>query len=188
MIRWFFQFLYGSIPVRFTSPYSTHEAMSRLSAVVKPTVLSSFAGQCAVGTVTEKNVRIQRVIPLVGNAWKPFFYGSFSKAEAGAVLEGVFKFSALTRVVMSLWFGFVSIWIILASAIALTNSPSDFWLPLLGVAMFGAGIGLVLTGKWLARNDVAWVTQVIVQTIGTNGAHPDGQAGLVHSGAQGQLR
>ena len=178
MVRWFFQFLYGSIPVRFTSPYSAREAMARLSAVVKPSVLSSFSGQCAVGTVTKKKVRIQRVIPLVGNAWKPFFYGSFSAAGTGAVLEGAFKFSAFTRVFMSIWFGFIAFWTLLATATVLTKSPSDFWFPLFGVGMFAAGIGMVGAGKRFARNDVAWLTQVIVQALGTNGAQPGGQPDL----------
>lgn len=172
MVRWFFQFLYCAIPVRFVSPYSAHEAMARLSAVVKPSVLSSFSGQCAVGTVTEKKVRIQRVIPLVGNAWKPFFYGSFSASGTGAVLEGAFKFSVFTRAFMSIWFGFIALWTLLATATVLTKSPSDFWFPLFGVGMFAAGVAMVRAGKWFARNDVAWLTEVIVQALGANGAQP----------------
>lgn len=186
MVRWFFQFLYGSIPARFESPYPASEATARLVAVVKPSVLSSFAGQCAVGTVTERKVRIQRVIPLVGNAWKPFFYGSFSAAGAGAVLEGAFKFSAFTRVFMSIWFGFVAFWTLLATATVLTKSPSDFWFPLFGVGMFGAGLAMVRAGKWFARNDVAWLTQIIVQALGANGAQPSGQPDLAHKAEQGR--
>jgi hypothetical protein len=187
MARWFFQFLYGSIPVRFQSPYSSREAIARLSAVVKPSVLNSFAGQCAVGTVTEKNVRLQRVIPLVGNAWKPFFYGSFVAAGAGSVLEGTFKFSTFTRVFMSIWFGFVAFWTLLATATVLTKSPSDFWFPLFGVGMFAAGIAMVRAGKWFARNDVAWLTQLIAQALGANGAQPCGQPDLAQKAAQGRL-
>ena len=187
MVRWFLQFLYGSIPVRFASPYSVHESMTRLSAVVKPSILSSFSGQCAVGTVTEKKVRIQRVIPLVGNAWKPFFYGSFSAAETGSVLVGAFKFSAFTRVFMSIWFGFIAIWTLLATATVLIKSPSDFWFPLFGVGMIAAGIAMIRVGKWFARNDVSWLTQVITQALGTNGAQPGGQPDLAHKAAQGRL-
>lgn len=187
MIRWFFQFLYGSIPVRFASPYSTHEAMARLSAVVKPSVLSSLSGQCAVGTVTENKVRIQRMIPFVGNSWKPFFYGSFSTAGDGTVLEGTFKFSTVTRVFMSIWFGFIACWTLLATATVLTKSPSDFWFPMFGVGMFAAGIGMVRAGKWFARKDVAWLTQLIVQALGTNGAQPSGQSNLAHRAAQARL-
>lgn len=187
MVRWFFQFLYGSIPARFGSAYSTAEAMARLSAVVKPSVLSAFAGECAVGTVAEEKVRIQRVIPLVGNAWKPFFYGSFSAAGTGTVLEGTFKFSLFTRVVMSLWFGFIAFWTLLATATVLTKSPSDFWFPLFGVGMFAAGIGMVRAGKWFARNDIAWLTQLITQALGTNGAKLGGQPDLAHKTAPGRL-
>ncbi|MES2296079.1 MAG: hypothetical protein V4582_03510 [Pseudomonadota bacterium] len=167
MIRWFFQLLYGSIPIRFASPYSIQESITRLSSVVKPSVLNAFSGQCALGTVTAKKVRIQRVIPLVGNAWKPFFYGSFSATETGTVLDGAFKFSVFTRVVMSIWFGFIAFWTLIATAIVLTQSPGDIWFPLFGAGMFAAGIGIVRAGKWFARNDVAWLTQEISQALGT---------------------
>jgi len=187
MVRWFFEFLYGSIPVRFASSYSAREAMARLSEAVKPSVFSSYSGQCAVGTVTEKKVRIQRVIPLVGNAWKPSFSGSFSEGGTGVVLEGAFKFSAFTRVFMSIWFGFIAFWTLLAIATVLTKSPHDLWFPLFGVGMFAAGIGMVRAGKWFSRNDVAWLTQVIVQALETNGAQPGGQPGLAHKAAQGPL-
>lgn len=170
MVRWFLHFLYGSISVRFESPYSAPEARTRLSAVVRPTVLSSLVGECAVGTVALTKVRIQRAIPFVGNAWKPFFYGSFSDTETGSVLEGVFKLSGFARILMSVWFGFIAFWTLLATATVFTKSPSQFWFPLFGVGMFAAGIGMVRVGKWFARNDVAWLTRVIVQALGTNGA------------------
>ncbi|QYF94903.1 hypothetical protein KY495_06910 [Massilia sp. PAMC28688] len=168
MVRWFFQFLYGSVPVRFVSQYSIAEAILRLSKVVKPSVLSSFAGQCAVGTVSQSKVRVERVIPFVGNAWKPFFYGTFTAGEAGAVLEGAFKFSAFTRIFMSIWFGFILFWTLLATVAILQNSPADLWFPLAGVGMFAAGVAMVRVGKWFARNDVAWLTQLIAQELGAN--------------------
>jgi len=187
MVRWFFQLLYGSIPARFVSDCSTPEAMARLSAVVKPSVLSSFAGECAVGTVTEKKVRIQRVIPLVGNAWKPFFYGSFSAAGSGTVLEGTFKFSLFTRAFMSFWFGVVAFWTLLTKVAVFANSPSALWFPLFGVGMFAVGIGMVRVGKWFARNDIAWLSRVIAQALDPHGAQPGGQPNLAHKAAQGRL-
>ena len=173
MVHWFFHFLYGATPVRFESPHSIQESVERLAAVVKPSVFSSFSGQCAVGSVTEKKVVIQRAVPLAGNAWKPFFYGSFSPAGAGAVLIGTFKFSAFTRVFMSIWFGFIAFWTVLATVIVVTKSPSNFWFPLFGAGMFAVGIAMVLTGKWCARHDVSWLTQVIAGALGANGAQPD---------------
>lgn len=178
MIRWFLKFLYGSVPARFESSYSVQESITRLSAVVEPSLLSSFSGQCAVGVVTEKKVRIQRVIPLFGNGWKPFFYGSFSATETGSVLEGAFKLSVFARVFTSIWFGFIAFWTLLATSIVLTKSPSELWFPLFGVGMFAAGIGMVLVGKWFAKNDVAWLTQLIVQTLGTNGCPTRRSTGL----------
>jgi len=169
MVRWFFQFLYGSISVRFASPYSVHESISRLSAIIEPSVFSSFTRQCAVGIVTEKKVCIQRVIPFVGNAWKPFFYGTFSSTGAGSVLEGTFKLSLFMRIFMSVWFGFIAFWTLLSTFVVLTKSPTELWFPLFGVCMFAAGIGMVHFGKWFANNDIAWLTQVVVQALGING-------------------
>ena len=175
MVRWFLRFLYGAIPVRFESQYPVAEAVSRLAAVVKPSILHSFAGQCPVGTVTERKVRIQRVIPLVGNAWKPFFYGSFSASGSRSVLEGHFRFSTFTRVFMSIWFGGVAFWTVLATVTVLRKSPADFWFPLFGVGMFAIGVAMVRSGMWFARNDRSWLTQIIAQALGTHGAQPGGQ-------------
>lgn len=178
MIHWFSRFLYGSIPVRFVSPYSTAEAIARLSKVVKPSVLSSFSGQCAVGIVSQKKVRIQRAIPFVGNAWKPFFYGTFSTGTNGTVLEGAYRFSVFTRVFMSIWFGFVAFWTVLATVIVIRELPGDFWFPLFGVGMLAVGISMVRVGRWLSRNDVAWLNQVIVQELGTIGNQSSGESDL----------
>ena len=172
MLRSFFHFLYGATPVRFESQYSVQGSVARLAAVVKPSVFSSLSGQCAVGTVTEKRVSIQRVIPLVGNAWKPFFYGSFSSRGKGAVLVGAFKFSVFTRVFMSIWFGFIAFWTVLSTTIVITKSPSQFWFPLFGVGMFAVGIAMIRVGKWLARNDLSWLSQQIAGALGTDGAQP----------------
>ena len=172
MLHWLFNFLYGATPVRFESQYSVHESVARLAAVVKPLIFSSLSRPCAVGTVTEKKVSIQRVIPLVGNAWKPFFYGSFSSQGSGAVLVGAFKFSVFTRVFMSIWFGFIAFWTVLATTIVITKSTNQFWFPLFGVGMFAAGTAMVHAGKWFARNDLSWLSQLIAGTLEADGAQP----------------
>lgn len=174
MVPWLFQFLYGSVPVRFRSPYFIDEAIASLSKVVKPSVLSSFSGQCAVGTVSQTKVRVERVIPFVGNAWKPVFYGTFSTGEAGTVLEGAFRFSAFTRIFMSIWFSLIVFSTLLATVTILRNSPGDLWFPLAGVGMFAVGVAMARVGKWFARNDVAWLTQLIAQELGATGDQATG--------------
>ncbi len=167
MIHWIVQLVFGAHPAQFESRYSVNESVSRLTAAVKPSVFHSLLGENAVGTVTESRVSIQRVIPFVGNAWKPFFIGSFQSADSKSVLIGHFRLSTFTRVAMSLWFGYIALWTVIAAVTVWTNSPSDLLVVLLGVGMFCAGIALVLTGKWFARNDVAWLTRTISEALGS---------------------
>jgi hypothetical protein len=176
MVSWFLNLLYGAIPAQFQSQYSVSESVTRLASVVKPSIFQSFSGECVVGKVTETKVSIQRVIPFIGNSWKPFFIGSFEPLGTGSVLRGQFMFSIWTRVFMSVWFGFITFWTVLATTTVLTKSPSDLWFPLFGVGMIGAGIAMVLSGKWFARNDAAWLAQVISNALGTNVAQPGGQS------------
>lgn len=174
MVRWFFQLLYGATPIRFECEYSVTESVSRLAAVVKPSVFSFQTEQCAVGTVTETKVRIQRVIPFVGNSWKPFFYGTFATSGNKAVLTGHFRFSTWTQVFMSIWFGFVAFWTVQATILVLRQSPGDLWFPLFGMGMFAVGVAMVRVGVWFARNDRTWLTQVIAGALGAYGAQPGG--------------
>lgn len=174
MVRWFIDLLYGSVPGTFESQYSVHESVSRLQAVVRPSIFHSFSGQCAVGKVTEGKVSIQRVLPFVGNSWKPFFIGSFEPRDAKSVLKGEFRVSTGTRIFMSIWFGFVAFWTVLATVTVLAKSPTDLWFPLFGVGMLAVGVAMVRLGKWFARNDVAWLTQVISSALGPDGAQQSG--------------
>jgi hypothetical protein len=172
MVRWFFNLIYGGVPARFESPYSVRESVARLAQAVKPSIFHALTKQSAVGTVTEEKVSIQRVIPLVRNSWKPFFIGSFETLQDRAVLAGQFTFSPWVKVFMSVWFGFIAIWIALATAAVISHPAADFWFPLFGVALFGVGIVMVLVGKWFARNDIAWLSRVISEALGTHGAQP----------------
>ena len=161
MVRWFFSLIYGGVPARFESPYSVRESVARLAEAVKPTIFHALTKQSAVGTVTEEKVSIQRVIPLVRNSWKPFFIGSFKTLQDRTVLAGQFTFSPWAKVFMSVWFGCIAIWIVLATAAVVSHPAADFWFPLFGIALFGVGIVMVLMGKWFARNDIAWLSRVI---------------------------
>ena len=69
--------------------------------------------------------------------------------------------SLYSKIFMSIWFGFIAFWTVLTLLPLLTHDPAMRWFPFFGIGMFGAGIALVRGGKWLARNDVAWLSQVI---------------------------
>jgi hypothetical protein len=168
MIRCFLNFLYGSTCAQFESHYSVHESVSRLAEEVKPSNFHPFSGQCAVGTVTEKEVLIHRKIPFVRNSWKPVFVGSFEADGNKAILKGQFRFSNWTVASMSFVFLFITLWTVLVT-ISVTSKPeTNFWFPLFGVAMLGVNIAMFFLGKWFSRNDVAWLSKVISRALHAN--------------------
>jgi hypothetical protein len=175
MVRWFFNLIYGGMPTRFESRFSVQESVSRLTQAVEPSAFRALTKQSAVGTVTEEKVSIQRVIPLVRNSWKPFFIGSFKTHGDRTVLEGRFTFSTWVKVFMSVWFGFTAIWTVLVTIAVIAHPVAEFWLPLFGAGLFCVGILMVLTGKWFARNDIAWLSRVISDALATDGTQACGR-------------
>ena len=156
----------------FRSPLSIEESVSRLSAVVEPSMFGSLTRQCAVGTVRADRVSIQRAIPFVGNSWKPFFIGSFRQVSGETVLDGRFTMSPWVKGFMSVWFGFIGVWVVLAMIAMLRSPPVDWLFPMFGVALFCAGVAMVRVGKWFARNDVAWLSQLIQAALDAYAAQP----------------
>jgi hypothetical protein len=163
-------FLYGSTPVEFESQFDLEESVRRLASATRRWPFGLFAiKQSAVGRVTARKVYLERVIPLVGNSFKPFFHGSFELVGGHVRLTGRFGFHPLVKVFMTFWFGFVVLWILFVTAHTIARlfdgKPCLWWLPFAGVGMFLAGLGLVAVGKWFARNDVRWLSTVIREAL-----------------------
>jgi hypothetical protein len=159
MFRWLWRLLYESTPAEFRSAFGLEESVERLRAATKRSVFSALSEPAAVGKVSERSVRLQRAIPMVGNSFKPFFLGRFESTDGKVVLVGRFTMLPITKVFMTFWFGFVT----LTSAAFLFGANSTIRAPatLAPFGMIGAGIAMVSFGKWLARNDVAWLSEVI---------------------------
>lgn len=167
MFRWFVRLLFDSTPAEFRSAYGLAESVVRLSAATKRSAFSALGETTAVGKVSEKVVRLQRVIPMVGNSFKPFFIGHFEVRGEVTVLIGKFTMLPLVKVFMSFWFGMV----ILFSGLMLLGGskpqgPKAIFFVLQPLLMIGAGIILVVAGKWFARNDTAWLSERISTALG----------------------
>ena len=81
---------------------------------------------------------------------------------------------------MTLWLGLA----LLMSLGALLTTHFDNWPFALGASgMFLAGVALVAFGKWLSRNDMAWLSEVIRGPLGHRPL--DGSAGLPRSESSG---
>jgi hypothetical protein len=167
MLRWFVRLLFDSTPAEFHSAYGLAESVARLSAATKRSAFSALGETAAVGKVSEKVVRLQRVIPMMGNSFKPFFIGHFEVRGEVAVLIGKFTMLPLVKVFMSFWFGMV----ILFSGVMLLGgskpqSPKAIIFALQPFLMIGVGIIGVVAGKWFARNDAAWLSERIATALG----------------------
>ena len=167
MIRWFSQLLYGSSPAEFRSAYGLAESVERLRSATKRSVFSAMGETTAVGKVTAEKVRLQRVIPMVGNSFKPFFIGHFEERGRVAVLTGEFTMLGVVKVFMTFWLGMTALF---AGAALLglfhVVGPNAWLFRLQPFLMMAFGIGLVAAGKWFARNDAAWLSDVIERALG----------------------
>ncbi|MCA3182780.1 hypothetical protein [Cupriavidus sp.] len=178
MLRWLFQFLYGSTHVRFASAVSVQESIARLAAVVNPSIWT-FSNKRAMGLVSDKKVRIQRGLPLIGGAFRPILYGSFSATGTGCVLEGAFRIPTIPRVFMTIWFALIAFITLSAAVEALAVSTSRFLaISIEGLGLLSLGVLFVWVGKWSSRNDIPWLTHHIAHALGTSGveirgARPD---------------
>ena len=192
MIRWFLDLLYGSVSVEWESAYPLEESVVRLRAVTLKSAFSVLAEPAAVGTVSESGVKLQRVIPMVRNSFKPFFLGQFVRRGERVFLTGRFTMLPITKVFMSLWFGLlasVSV-IALVSMLAVpAEKPGRFLLVLGPLLMMAFGVGLLRLAKWFCRNDAEWLTHIIRRAISTTddaaGAETLGGTSSVH-GAGGR--
>jgi hypothetical protein len=168
MFRWLWRLLYESTPVEFRSAFGLEESVERLRAATKRSVFSALSETAAVGKVSEKSVRLQRVIPMVGNSFKPFFLGQFESSNGQVLLVGRFTMLPIVKVFMTFWFGFVS----LTSLGFLLGASSTTPVPaVLGpFGMIAGGVAMLAFAKWLARNDVAWLSKLIEGALESPGA------------------
>jgi hypothetical protein len=165
MLHWVSGLLYESAPAEFRSTYGVDESVQRLSAVTSRWGFSLGETQ-AVGRVSADSVRLQRVIPMVRNGFKPFFVGRFEIRDGVTVLTGHFGMSAFAKAFTTLWLAMAALFTIgfLAADFSSKNSAT-VWLPIFPLLMLVAGLGFVRLGKWFARNDVAWLSGVITQAL-----------------------
>jgi hypothetical protein len=148
--------------------------VERLRAATKRSIFSSLFRQAAVGPVEATRVRLQRVIPMFGNSFKPVFYGRFEEIGGRVVLRGEFTMFFLSKIFMSLWLVFPVVWTIAATI----GSGGGTSAQRLATASFGFGflfVGVVFLRFcwWLSRGDMEYLKGVMYQSLQ---AQPDGTA------------
>jgi len=161
MNRWVREVWIGSELIEFESAYRMDESIERLKAASARSIFSSMGEQKAVGSVTRSGVSLQRVIPMVQNSFKPFFRGQFVERRGKVILTGRFTLHWAVKIFMAVWFSGVLLACLGIAAALLTGraTPNPSLLIPFGMVIFG--IVLVGSGRWFARNDVAWLSKVI---------------------------
>lgn len=160
MLQWLKNTWIGSSTVEFESAFDLAESIERLRAATKRSVFSAMAHEAAVGTVKETRVSLQRVIPMIGNGFKPFFVGRFEEAGGKVVLRGSFTMHWFPKLFMAVWFGILILVTIGILVGGIHSAKVWMGLPFV-IGMIGAGLGLVRIGQWFSRRDPAWLSDVI---------------------------
>jgi hypothetical protein len=151
--------------VEFQSAFGLAESVGRLKAATRRSVFFAMAREAAVGRVSAQRVVLQRAIPMFGNSFKPFFVGKFIEHDGRVFLVGQFRMLWFVRVFMTFWFGMIALMALL-SATGAPASSHNRWFSFLGaIVMATAGLALVTLGKWLSRNDPAWISGVIAGAL-----------------------
>jgi hypothetical protein len=134
------------------------QAANRLSQLAsKPILQATFSGEPSkpvlVGTVSQDHVRLHKITPLFGNAFKPVFIGRFQSDNGRSSLVGRFQMGLVGKIITTIFLLFtLFIQILLLPGLVVDGiaalQPSLF---LLG------GILLVLAIKAYSKRDVPWI-------------------------------
>lgn len=165
MMQRLLDLLYGAVAADFESAFGLEESVKRLSAATERSVFGALTHQAAVGRVSTDRVSLQRVIPFVGNSFKPFYIGEFRQINGRVVLTGRFTMLWWVKAFMTFWFGFCIFWTALAILPLLARDPHTWWFPFAGAGMFAVGVAFVALCKRLSRNDVPWLSRVIQDAL-----------------------
>jgi hypothetical protein len=78
------------------------------------------------------------------------------------------------RCSLLVWFGFLVVFGVAAPFAHTVSRSGSFAFVFAPIIMCGFGVGLVWFGKWLARNDAAWLTDVVKRALGATAGSSDG--------------
>lgn len=154
--------LFPATPARFPTTLPLIDATTSLR---NATCHSRLFRQSVFGTVRTNKVILERQIPFYVNAYKPVFYGHFVTDISGTYLQGQFMIGRMSRFVIRSWTGGV-ILIFLAGLPATVRGAEKAWLlPLSAFGMIMVAYASLQLGKWLARGDQQYISNVIREAL-----------------------
>ncbi|MDA8351297.1 MAG: hypothetical protein M0038_21345 [Pseudomonadota bacterium] len=156
----------SAAPIEFESAFPLADSTDRLKAITR-----SIFSLSAMGRVSARRVVLQRGTPLFRSSLKPFFIGRSVEREDPVFLVRRLRMLRLVRIVMTFWLGAVSIGA-LSAVSSRTPAPERAHELLMGVIMLATGVALVGVGRWLSRNDPAWLSHVIGDALSAEKSAP----------------
>ena len=159
--------------VKFRSKASVDDCIRRLKGIVKSNnpafaLFSLTSRPVLVGRVDGNGVALHRVSPLIGNPYRPYFYGKFVREVSETVLKGKFTISHLAKVIDTLLLIALAIFVI-ALIIASFSSSAQFqsgWVTMLILlAICIVGVGMLKLTKRMSSRDVDWISGEIKSAL-----------------------
>lgn len=135
------------------------ERLARLTS--KPVLQATFSTDSSkpslVGNVSQDYVRLHKVTPLFGNAFKPIFVGKFQSQNGNDSLIGIFKMAPIGKAAESIFIVFT----LLMQLLILPGISTDGVAVLQPTLFLIGGIIFFLLIKAYSKRDVTWIKQQI---------------------------
>ena len=160
-VRAFVDDVLARTPVKLTSPLAHDEIVRRLGAAIDSD-WALFGSKSVVGRVDKTSFRLRQRIRY-RNSFQTFLFGTMTADGRSTRLDCRVGMHPMVA-------GFIALWLFAVSGLlvaALASVPADETVLLIAIpaGMFVFGIGLVLLGRWLARNEQRQLVAFLEQTI-----------------------
>jgi len=176
MIKRLYTMIFGSHPASYPAIGSPADAAERLSMHVQQSVFRTMFTEAIVGKVTVDKVVLSRYRPWIRNSFNPVFRGRFVFLDGRTMLTGVFGLHKFVKIFMSVWFGFLLVFSVLAITMGIKESLRQgisIWVGILSghtmcavATVLGLlGCGLVWFGRRISRSDIEYISNSIQEAI-----------------------
>ena len=161
-----YRFLFPAIAAEFPSDYSLAESVERLRQAATPTSASAYlTRRTMVGNVSGREVWLQAFMVGARRGYYPMrFDGKFRQAHNGLVLAGRFTLTTGNKAYQLFCLCFLTVLTLGFIGQEWSRAHPVWWGPLPCLAFL---VGLVFHGQfsYRTRNNVAWLSRIIIQTL-----------------------
>ena len=154
--------------IELLSPLSREACAARLDDAVD-TGWTGFGSKPAIGRVDQTSFRIRKRLPAaVHNSFQSYLTGRMEDSGSATRVRCQFGMHPFVRVFMAIWFAmlfaFGAGWIVMASH---SNGAGGFTVvgAIIPIMMAVFGVGLVIFGRFFARNEQRFLLDFLAQTI-----------------------